>query len=203
VIAPAEEAVTCWWDSPRPTRIFRGIAWAERVMAATRDRLDGAGIRWTELETLWDIDRRRTTARRSAGLWRRACRASGRRRARARRGGVLAGRPGDRRPSRSRARAPGPEGGACGRLPGGEAARFRAGAGGGRTVLRIAADAAAGSPRTHLAADAAAHPCSLALEGRARVGERTLGMKEGGRLRGARLRDVRHPADRADVLRRR
>lgn len=38
--------------------LFAGIDWGgARVMANTRDRLRQLGIRWTELVTLWDIDR--------------------------------------------------------------------------------------------------------------------------------------------------
>ena len=38
--------------------LFAGITWGEAaVMAQTRDRLRGHGLRWSELETLWDIDR--------------------------------------------------------------------------------------------------------------------------------------------------
>ena len=37
--------------------LFTGIDWGtERVMAQTREALGRAGIRWRELETLWDID---------------------------------------------------------------------------------------------------------------------------------------------------
>jgi rSAM/selenodomain-associated transferase 1 len=39
-------------------RLFDGIAWgSDSVMASTRDRLRELGWRWSELETLWDIDR--------------------------------------------------------------------------------------------------------------------------------------------------
>ena len=59
VIAPAEDGgyVLVGLATPDPG-IFSGIAWGEAgVMDATRQRLEGAEIRWTELETLWDIDR--------------------------------------------------------------------------------------------------------------------------------------------------
>jgi rSAM/selenodomain-associated transferase 1 len=39
-------------------RLFRGITWgSDSVMANTRDRLKQLGWRWSELETLWDVDR--------------------------------------------------------------------------------------------------------------------------------------------------
>jgi rSAM/selenodomain-associated transferase 1 len=39
-------------------KLFGGIAWgSDSVMASTRDRLKQLGWRWTELETLWDVDR--------------------------------------------------------------------------------------------------------------------------------------------------
>jgi uncharacterized protein len=39
-------------------RLFQGIPWStDRVMEVTRDRLRELGRSWTELETLWDIDR--------------------------------------------------------------------------------------------------------------------------------------------------
>ncbi|MGE0557769.1 MAG: TIGR04282 family arsenosugar biosynthesis glycosyltransferase [Burkholderiales bacterium] len=38
--------------------IFDGIAWGgPQVMAETRERMRAAGMRWQELETLWDVDR--------------------------------------------------------------------------------------------------------------------------------------------------
>ena len=38
-------------------RLFEGIAWSTpAVMSQTRDRLAALDWRWTELETLWDID---------------------------------------------------------------------------------------------------------------------------------------------------
>jgi uncharacterized protein len=41
---------------PRPS-IFADIEWStDRVMAQTRDRLQAIGLRWLELETLWDVD---------------------------------------------------------------------------------------------------------------------------------------------------
>lgn len=38
--------------------IFNGIDWGgPQVMAQTRTRMRAAGVRWQELETLWDVDR--------------------------------------------------------------------------------------------------------------------------------------------------
>ncbi len=38
--------------------LFHGIEWgSERVMAQTRDRLSGLGLRWQEVARLWDVDR--------------------------------------------------------------------------------------------------------------------------------------------------
>jgi len=38
--------------------IFHNIAWGSAgVMAQTRERLQQLGLRWCELETLWDVDR--------------------------------------------------------------------------------------------------------------------------------------------------
>lgn len=39
-------------------RLFTGIDWGgAQVMAQTRERLRSCGLRWHELETLWDVDR--------------------------------------------------------------------------------------------------------------------------------------------------
>ena len=59
VIAPAEDGgyVLVGLSCPDPG-IFSGVAWGgPAVMSETRRRLEGSGIRWKELETLWDIDR--------------------------------------------------------------------------------------------------------------------------------------------------
>jgi glycosyltransferase A (GT-A) superfamily protein (DUF2064 family) len=41
-----------------PEGFFEGIAWStEEVMAETRRRLNANGLKWRELETLWDVDR--------------------------------------------------------------------------------------------------------------------------------------------------
>lgn len=40
------------------SRLFEDIRWGSAgVMAETRQRLSGLGWRWTELDTLWDVDR--------------------------------------------------------------------------------------------------------------------------------------------------
>jgi rSAM/selenodomain-associated transferase 1 len=65
VIAPAEDGgyVLVGLSRPDPG-IFFGIAWGgDKVMAETRRRLEETGIRWKELETLWDIDRPEDYAR--------------------------------------------------------------------------------------------------------------------------------------------
>jgi rSAM/selenodomain-associated transferase 1 len=62
-------------------RLFEGIAWgSDGVMAETRTRLRELGWSWTELETLWDVDRPEDHARlESAGLLKRAGAAPARR----------------------------------------------------------------------------------------------------------------------------
>jgi rSAM/selenodomain-associated transferase 1 len=48
---------------PQPG-LFEGITWgSERVMAQTRQRLADLGLRWSELPTLWDVDRPADLAR--------------------------------------------------------------------------------------------------------------------------------------------
>ena len=38
--------------------LFQDIAWgSETVMTQTRERLNALGWRWSELQTLWDVDR--------------------------------------------------------------------------------------------------------------------------------------------------
>jgi uncharacterized protein len=59
VVAPAEDGgyVLVGLSKPVPG-LFAGIAWGgPGVMQATQARLEAAGTRWKELETLWDIDR--------------------------------------------------------------------------------------------------------------------------------------------------
>jgi rSAM/selenodomain-associated transferase 1 len=58
-LAPAEDGgyVLIGLKAPADS-LFQGIRWGEpTVMAETRARLDAAGLRWRELETLWDVDR--------------------------------------------------------------------------------------------------------------------------------------------------
>lgn len=65
VIAPAEDGgyVLVGLSRPQPA-LFAGIEWGgSSVMADTRARLERAGARWKELETLWDIDRPEDYAR--------------------------------------------------------------------------------------------------------------------------------------------
>jgi hypothetical protein len=59
VFIPAEDGgyVLVGLRRPHPS-LFAGIDWgSERVMAQTRARLAGAGLRWLELPPLWDVDR--------------------------------------------------------------------------------------------------------------------------------------------------
>lgn len=59
VLAPAEDGgyalIGLRRDEPR---LFAGIDWGgPQVLAQTRERLRDCGLRWHELETLWDVDR--------------------------------------------------------------------------------------------------------------------------------------------------
>jgi rSAM/selenodomain-associated transferase 1 len=65
VVAPAEDGGYVLLGLARSIpSLFEGIEWGgPRVMAQTRERLSAAGARWTELETLWDIDRPEDYAR--------------------------------------------------------------------------------------------------------------------------------------------
>lgn len=59
VLQPAEDGgyVLVGLSRPAPA-IFEGIRWGEStVMAATRERLRGAGLRWKEMPERWDVDR--------------------------------------------------------------------------------------------------------------------------------------------------
>lgn len=59
VLLPAEDGgyVLIGLRAPRP-EVFEGIAWGSaRVLAETRARLGGLGLRWSEPCTLWDVDR--------------------------------------------------------------------------------------------------------------------------------------------------
>jgi len=59
VVAPAEDGGYVLIGLARAHgALFRGIAWGgAQVMADTRRRLDALGWCWSELETLWDVDR--------------------------------------------------------------------------------------------------------------------------------------------------
>lgn len=59
VIAPAEDGgYTLIGLSRSDPRLFEGIAWgSEHVLQQTRERFVHCGLRWQELDTLWDIDR--------------------------------------------------------------------------------------------------------------------------------------------------
>lgn len=65
VFIPAEDGGYVLIGLQRPCpEVFRDIAWSTaHVMAQTRARLLEAGLRWKELETLWDIDRPADLAR--------------------------------------------------------------------------------------------------------------------------------------------
>lgn len=59
VFIPAEDGgyVLVGLRRPQPP-LFQGVDWgSERVMAQTRQRLAGLGLRWAELPCLWDVDR--------------------------------------------------------------------------------------------------------------------------------------------------
>lgn len=59
VFVPAEDGGYVLVGLARPApQLFAGVAWGEStVMAQTRERLRESGLRWRELETLWDVDR--------------------------------------------------------------------------------------------------------------------------------------------------
>ena len=59
VIAPCEDGGYALVGLRRvEARLFNGIAWGgDTVMAETRARLEALGWRWSEIETLWDVDR--------------------------------------------------------------------------------------------------------------------------------------------------
>ena len=59
VISPAEDGgYTLIGLARHEPRLFTGISWSsDQVMRQTRERLRDCGLRWLELETLWDIDR--------------------------------------------------------------------------------------------------------------------------------------------------
>lgn len=59
VFIPAEDGgYTLIGLSRHEPRLFSGIDWgSERVMQQTREQLRSCGLRWQELEYLWDVDR--------------------------------------------------------------------------------------------------------------------------------------------------
>lgn len=59
VFAPAEDGgYTLVGLSKNEPRVFDNITWSsEQVMQQTRERARACGLRWQELETLWDVDR--------------------------------------------------------------------------------------------------------------------------------------------------
>lgn len=59
VFVPAEDGGYALIGLSRAApELFAGISWGEAVvMAQTRERLREHGLRWHELETLWDVDR--------------------------------------------------------------------------------------------------------------------------------------------------
>jgi len=57
VVGPAEDGGYVLIGLARDTDVFTGVEWgSSHVLAQTRARLDGAGLRWTELGSLWDVD---------------------------------------------------------------------------------------------------------------------------------------------------
>jgi rSAM/selenodomain-associated transferase 1 len=72
VLSPAEDGGYVLIGLRRASRrVFAGIDWGEaRVLAQTRARLRSLGWRWSELRTVWDVDRPEDVARlrRSARL---------------------------------------------------------------------------------------------------------------------------------------
>lgn len=76
VVAPAEDGGYVLIGLTRfDKRLFQTIAWGtHRVMEQTRTRLRELGWRWSELETLWDVDRPSDYARLSQlGLLKQIC----------------------------------------------------------------------------------------------------------------------------------
>jgi hypothetical protein len=65
VLAPAEDGGYVLIGLKRaPSALFERMHWGEStVMAETRERLAALGLRWRELETLWDVDRPEDLAR--------------------------------------------------------------------------------------------------------------------------------------------
>lgn len=82
VLSPAEDGgyllIGLCGQRRVPRRLFDGVSWGSgRVLEQTRRRLARLGWRWTELRTLWDVDRPDDVARlRRSGLLSRARRPS-------------------------------------------------------------------------------------------------------------------------------
>jgi rSAM/selenodomain-associated transferase 1 len=59
VFVPAEDGGYALVALARPcASIFRDVSWGgDEVMRQTREKLAAARLRWTELDTLWDVDR--------------------------------------------------------------------------------------------------------------------------------------------------
>lgn len=59
VFAPAEDGGYALIGLARSEpRLFAGVTWSSaQVMSQTRERLSACGLRWHELESLWDVDR--------------------------------------------------------------------------------------------------------------------------------------------------
>jgi glycosyltransferase A (GT-A) superfamily protein (DUF2064 family) len=79
VLSPAEDGGYPLIGLRRVSRrLFDGVSWGSaRVLEQTRRRLARLGWRWTELRTLWDVDRPEDVARlRRSGLLSRARRPS-------------------------------------------------------------------------------------------------------------------------------
>ena len=73
VLTPAEDGGYVLIGLQRPCAgVFEGIDWSTpQVMAQTRARLTALGLRWSELPTLWDVDRPEDLPRlAAAGVWR-------------------------------------------------------------------------------------------------------------------------------------
>jgi glycosyltransferase A (GT-A) superfamily protein (DUF2064 family) len=68
--APAEDGGYVLIALAKALPVFAEMPWSTpQVMSRTRERLRSAGARWTELRTLWDVDRPEDLARlQQAGL---------------------------------------------------------------------------------------------------------------------------------------
>jgi glycosyltransferase A (GT-A) superfamily protein (DUF2064 family) len=65
VVTPAEDGgyVLMGLKQPQAT-LFEGLAWStSEVMAQTRQKLHAAGLRYSEMPTLWDVDTPQDLAR--------------------------------------------------------------------------------------------------------------------------------------------